>query len=412
MEWAAPRMSLFYHAIIVLAYVVAAVVAAQFLPSAMPFALETPAVAYGAMVLAGFAIVHATLAAARNRIVVFREVKALRRTNGEVMRELGFARAEVEQVSEALRAAQESNAPSAEIREVANEVETLRREIERLHEDAAPTRKGAKKTAAKADPGHADAEETRRSSEELDDARVLDIVREAIDHDRVDLYLQPIVSLPQRKHRYYECFSRVRDEDGKLVGPERYLKIAEDAGLIAAIDNILLIRCIQLVRKMQKRKRKLGFFVNISSYTLRDTSFFGEFLRFMAENTDLAPHMIFEFVQADVADIPTDTAAQLHQLGEMGFRFSLDRVGRLDLNYAELSRRYYRYIKFDCATLVTHLGEEGGAESMRDFKSMLESFAIDAIVERVEDENDLIELLDYGIDYGQGYLFGEPRPAR
>lgn len=400
-------MSLLYHAIIVLAYAVAAVVAAQFLPKAMPLAIETPAVAYGAMVLAGFAIVHATLAAARNRFVVFREVKALRRTNGEVMRELGFARAEVEQVSDALRAARDSNAPSVEIREVAAEIETLRHEIERLHDDPGPTRKGAKKAAAKADP-----DETKRSFEELDDGQVLDIVREAIDHDRVDLYLQPIVSLPQRKHRFYECFSRVRDADGKLIGPERYLKIAEDAGLIAAIDNILLIRCIQLVRKMQKRKRNLGFFVNISAHTLKDTSFFGEFLRFMGENTDLAPHMIFEFVQADVADIPADTAAKLHQLGEMGFRFSLDRVGRLDLNYAELSRRYYRYIKFDIATLLAHLGEDGGAENMREFKSMLESFAIDAIVERVEDESDLIEVLDYGIDYGQGFLFGEPRPAR
>ena len=400
-------MSLFYHAIIVLAYAVAAIIAAQFLPKAMPLAIETPAVAYGAMVLAGFAILHATLAAARNRIVVFREVKALRRTNGEVMRELGFARAEVEQVSDALRAAQDSNAPSVEIREVAAEIETLRREIDRLHEDAGPTRRGPKKVAPDADP-----EETRRSPEKLDDARVLDIVRDAIDHDRVDLYLQPIVSLPQRKHRFYECFSRVRDNDGKLIAAERYLKIAEEAGLIAAIDNILLIRCIQLVRKMQQRKRKLGFFVNISAHTLRDTSFFGEFLRFMGENTDLAPHMVFEFVQADVADIPADTAAKLHQLGEMGFRFSLDRVGRLDLNYAELSRRYYRYIKFDCTTLIAHLGEEGGQENMRKFKSMLESFAIDAIVERVEDESDLIELLDYGIDYGQGYLFGEPRPAR
>lgn len=400
-------MSLFFHAIIVLAYVVSAFLAAQFLPKVMPLAVETPAVAYGAMVLAGFAILHATLAAARNRYVVFREVKALRRTNGEVMRELGFARAEVEQVGEALRAAKDSNAPSVEIREVAAEIETLRHEIERLHEGPGATRKGAKKAGPKAD-----AKETVGAWEELDDAQVLDIVREAIDHDRVDLYLQPIVSLPQRKHRFYECFSRVRDAEGKLIGPERYLKIAEDAGLIAAIDNILLIRCIQLVRKMQKRKRNLGFFVNISAHTLKDTSFFAEFLRFMGENADLAPHMVFEFVQADVADIEPDTAAKLHQLGEMGFRFSLDRVSRLDLNYAELSRRYYRYIKFDIKTLLAHLGEDGGEDNMRKFKSMLESFAIDAIVERVEDESDLIELLDYGIDYGQGYLFGEPRPAR
>ena len=70
-------MSLIYHATVVLAYAVAAFLAAQFLPKVMPLAIETPAVAYGAMVLAGFAILHATLAAARNRHVVFRASWAL-----------------------------------------------------------------------------------------------------------------------------------------------------------------------------------------------------------------------------------------------------------------------------------------------------------------------------------------------
>jgi len=401
-------MSLAVHSFMIVAYLVAAAVAAFALPTLAPQLAAGPPLAMGAGALAVFAIVHASVVALIHRAAVAREVKTLRKSHGEVMRELAYARAEVVHIHDALEAARGSNAGPA-LREVAGEVETLRREIERLHGGAQIARarpEGEDETLLAGERGGSDDEP------DLDDARVLDIVREAIDTDRVDLYLQPIVSLPQRKHRFHECFSRVRDEAGTVIGPEQYLAIAEREGLIAAVDNILLIRCIQLVRKTQQRRRDVGFFVNISAHTLADTKFFREFIRFMGENEELAPYIIFEFVQEDVTELPPDTAAQLQELGAMGFRFSLDQVKRLDLNYRELSRRYYRYLKIDCATLLAHLKEAGGDQSIEEFKTVLDGFAIDLIVERIEDEGALVELLDFGIDYGQGYLFGEPRLAR
>ena len=125
----------------------------------------------------------------------------------------------------------------------------------------------------------------------LNDAQILDIVREGLRNNRVDLFIQPIVSLPQRKHRHYECFSRIRLDDNSMVVPEQYLAIAEREGLIAAIDNMLLFRCVQLVRRVQKRKtqsgQQHGIFVNISEHTLGDTKFFKDFVSFVAAHRDL-----------------------------------------------------------------------------------------------------------------------------
>jgi cyclic-di-GMP phosphodiesterase TipF (flagellum assembly factor) len=134
-------------------------------------------------------------------------------------------------------------------------------------------------------------------------------------------------------------------------------------------------------------------------------------VEFLDENTDLARNLVFEFVQSDIADLSPAGAANLHKLGDLGFRFSLDRIGRLDLNYQELSRRYFRFIKVEAPTLLAHLGANG-PDAMRGFKRTLDSVAIDIVVEKIEDEAALKNLLDYGIDFGQGYLFGEPRPAR
>src|SRR3546814_8510470 len=72
-----------------------------------------------------------------------------------------------------------------------------------------------------------------------------------------------------------------------MILPEQYIAVAEREGIVSAIDNMLLIRCIQLVRKIQNRGEKLDFFCNISSHTLGDDAFFGDFVAFLESNRDL-----------------------------------------------------------------------------------------------------------------------------
>jgi cyclic-di-GMP phosphodiesterase TipF (flagellum assembly factor) len=95
-------------------------------------------------------------------------------------------------------------------------------------------------------------------------AALLETVREALADNRVDLYLQPVVSLPQRRTVFYESFSRLRDATGRIMMPAEYLSVAEPEGLMSAIDNLLLFRCVQIVRRLAKNDRKVGIFCNIS----------------------------------------------------------------------------------------------------------------------------------------------------
>ncbi|MDO9224276.1 MAG: EAL domain-containing protein, partial [Caulobacter sp.] len=119
-------------------------------------------------------------------------------------------------------------------------------------------------------------------------AALLDTVKDALAGNRVDLYLQPVVSLPQRRTVFYESFSRLRDESGRVMMPAEYLSVAEPEGLVAAIDNLLLFRCVQIVRRLAKQDRKVGIFCNISLASLSDESFFPQFLEFLSANKDMA----------------------------------------------------------------------------------------------------------------------------
>ena len=255
-------------------------------------------------------------------------------------------------------------------------------------------------------------QEPRRAAPVFEEADILAIVRSGLREGRVDVYVQPIVSLPQRKHRFYECFTRIRDAEGNVVGPDRYLDGAEREGLIGAIDNMLLFRSVQLVRRVHKANRDVGIFVNISEHSLADKRFFRDFAAFVSENKELAPYLIFEFAQSHVARHGAAVMLELERLARRGFRFSMDQVTDLDIDADALGERQFRFIKIDARRLLQAARDTTAPLDLRRFKAALERNHIDLVVERIEDEQALLELLDYPIDFGQGYLFGEPRPAK
>ena len=242
----------------------------------------------------------------------------------------------------------------------------------------------------------------------MDDASVLEVVRDALRADRIDIYLQPIVSLPQRKHRFYEVFSRVRGSDGALVMPDRYLDIAEREGLIATIDNLLLVRCVQLIRETERRQHAIGFVSNISAATLSDADFMKHFLQLMAQNQALVPKLVFELSQEQLRAGGAVTMGILSQLARIGFRFSMDQVTDLDIDVDSLLRHDFRYLKLDRGLVL----DPAMAPRIADLRRRIGGEPIDIIVEKIETEDQLAPIVQTGFDFGQGYLFGEPRPSR
>ncbi|MFV3074650.1 EAL domain-containing protein [Niveispirillum fermenti] len=250
-----------------------------------------------------------------------------------------------------------------------------------------------------------------------DPQAILDQVREALRTDQVDVFLQPVVSLPQRRHRYYELFSRIRagkDAAGQphYLLPEQYLGLAAEAGLMATIDNLLLFRCMQLLRETEKRHQNVGFFCNLSAATLNDAAFMHEFVSYMGQMPNLAAKLVFELSQQDLMQGGLFATGFLDGLRRLGFRFSMDQVESLDMDWTELARHDIRFVKLDAARLLDPDGRFADPRAVRDLRQQLDRSNIDLIVEKVETEAQVIELLDLYIDFGQGFLFGEPRLAR
>lgn len=254
----------------------------------------------------------------------------------------------------------------------------------------------------------------------VEDAALRD-VRDALKDGRVDLHLQPIVSLPQRRVTFYEGFTRLRRPDGSHITPADFLDAARRANLMGIIDNFMLFRCVQIVRRLAERDRRVGVFCNISSISLEDPTFFPMFLSFMTENRDLSGSVIFE-IRADRFEQRSPTMrANMDKLTSLGFRFSIDHVMGVDLDLPRLQAAGVRFVKVNGSQLIDQLRDPHGPRPLTALNRKLTGnevgaafsrYGIMLIAEKIEDEASVVEILEYEIPFGQGHVFSAPRPIK
>lgn len=240
----------------------------------------------------------------------------------------------------------------------------------------------------------------------------LELVRRAVDANRIDIFLQPIVTLPQRKVRYYECFTRLRSEEGETVFPSDYLEVAEAAGIMPGLDNQILLRSVHLLRRLASRSRDVGLFCNISPTSLASAVFFRDVMAFLEENRGLAEMLILELPQRTVQTLGAVEIEALGALAEMGFRFSIDQVTDLRGNFGLMQTRGFRFAKIAADLILDPQSTLGSDIHPADLASHFARLGIDLIVDRVETEAQVVDLLDYNPKYGQGFVFSPPRPVR
>jgi cyclic-di-GMP phosphodiesterase TipF (flagellum assembly factor) len=246
----------------------------------------------------------------------------------------------------------------------------------------------------------------------LEQSQIIVRIARAVEANRLDLFLQPIVTLPQRKVRYYEALTRLRDDDGTLLAPEDFLGYAENGGLMPAVDNLMVFRCVQVVRRLSNKNREVGLFCNISSSTLTNGTMFQQIVDFLEANRTLAPFLVFQFSQFAVRALGPIEQECIATLADLGFRFSMDHVSDLRIEPKELAERGFRFVKAPATLLLNRTAAPNTDIHPADFSDLLGRYGIDLIAEKIEREGTVVDLLDYDVRFGQGMLFSPPRPVR
>jgi cyclic-di-GMP phosphodiesterase TipF (flagellum assembly factor) len=221
------------------------------------------------------------------------------------------------------------------------------------------------------------------------------LIAKAVAEDRVELYLQPIVTLPQRKVRCYEATARLPNEAGEVV--------AVDAADRGKLDSLMLFRCVQVARRLHVKSPDVGVICAISAATLADTDEFKQMLDFATANQALTGTLSLAFSQADYRRFRPAARENLAAFAARGFHFALDHVTDLRIEARDLADHGFRFLKAPAALLL------GTSTPVAE---LLARAGIDLIAEGVENEGSVLDLIDHDVRFGQGLLFCAPRPAR
>ena len=242
--------------------------------------------------------------------------------------------------------------------------------------------------------------------------QLLTVVKNAVEESRLDIYLQPMVTLPQRKVRFYEAVTRLRDDKDQIIAADDFIATAEAGGLIGKIDHMVMLRCVQVLRRLMVRNKDVGVFCNVSAATLGNPANFAQCLDFLEANRALASSFVLEFKQAMFRRLGPIEIEHLAALSQRGYRFSIDHVTDLRIEPRELADRGVRFIKVPAALLLDPRQSSASDIHPSDLSDLLGRFGIDLIAEKIEGERAVVDLLDYDVRFGQGFLFAPPRPLR
>ena len=243
-------------------------------------------------------------------------------------------------------------------------------------------------------------------------ANAFDEACNAMRQNRVDLYLQPLVTLPQRKLAYHECSVRLRSAEGRAVAPSSYEKTMQESGFSAPFENLRLLRAIQHLHGAPSAAEGIGYLCMVSPTSMAKGDFLRNFLAYLSNCGGLADRVVFGFREGDLLSPDKAALAPIGTLLDNGFPLCLCSPQSLDIDAAGLAELGVKLVKIDAGVLMSVIPNDLAVAQFRKSKRALEEAGISLIVDGVDNESTLVELLEFNIDFGQGPLFGEPRRVR
>lgn len=236
-------------------------------------------------------------------------------------------------------------------------------------------------------------------------------IEQLIRQEAIEIHLQPIVTLPQRKVRYYEVLTRLKGRDG-LIEAADFISVAEDRRLIAKLDTFQVIRAFQVLKRLTQRNGEIGLFINLSMESLASNAFFRDFQAFLTQNRAMADLVQFEFRQDAVLDMGPLETESLKAVADLGYRFSIDNVTDLRTDFRRLADLGFRTAKLSAERLLGRQPLELGDIHLEDMSGHLLRQGMTLVADRVELETQVLDLLDYEVHFAQGFLFSAPRQVR
>jgi PAS domain S-box-containing protein len=231
-------------------------------------------------------------------------------------------------------------------------------------------------------------------------------IESALREDRMLVYAQPIVAVPDGHQVGAELLVRMRapEDPAVILEPASILPAAERYGLVQTIDAWMVRQALSLAPSFAPS-------VNLSAVTLSDPAARREILDILRSDREAARSLMFEITETATAESLDAASEFAGELTRLGCGLALDDFGTGYGSFTYLRRLPLRHLKIDRSFVLHLTTSEDDRRVVQSIVSIAGQFGLRAIAEGVEDEATLALLAELGTHFAQGYHLGRPAPV-
>lgn len=235
-------------------------------------------------------------------------------------------------------------------------------------------------------------------------------LREALEHDHLELHYQPKLHLASLKVDGAEGLVRWRHRKHGMIPPDAFIPLAEKTGNIRQLTRWALATSIAQAQRWSRHGGRTRVAVNLSARDLKDSELPRRISELLSLHQVSPDHLMLEITESAVMGEPDAAIAVLRRLADQGIDLAIDDFGVGQSSFAYLRRLPVREIKIDKSfvqRLATDAGDQAIVSSIVDLGHRL---GYRVTCEGVESQAALDYLVDIGCDHAQGYCISRALP--
>jgi diguanylate cyclase (GGDEF)-like protein len=246
-------------------------------------------------------------------------------------------------------------------------------------------------------------------SQQLETARlrqmgIADEVVQALKDNRIRLSYQPIIAAGSRKPTHYECLLRMIRPDGAIMNAGYFVHAAEQMGIVHLVDRFALEKAVGVL----ERHPELVLGVNVSGMAASDPAWLQGFIDYVKDHGAVANRLVVELTETASLAQFEENAHFVSQLRELGVKVAIDDFGAGFTSFRNLQMLHVDVVKIDGSYVKDLSVSPENQVFVRTLTGLAKNFDMKVVAEWVGSDRDAALLESFGVDYFQGFHFGEP----
>ena len=234
-------------------------------------------------------------------------------------------------------------------------------------------------------------------------------IKQALEHQKFQLLIQPIVTLDETRSFKYEVLLRLPNDQGHLVTPETFIPAATRYNLSINIDRWVINKLIRWCNEQPTSLKNIEkLYINLSEDALFDESFTYYLIGLANEHKDIFKYFVFEFSEYHLLSNLSHYRRFTDALKHTECQFSIDNFGRGLSSFTYLKDFPITSIKINSDFIHSMINDSFSEATLHSICHLSTALNIDIIATHIETDDILIKLKKFNINYAQGFLLGEP----